>query len=218
MTAQEVEGKLKEFQSNFDSKIKEFEVRNEAANKRADEYKKIAEDKEAEVAKFKEVAQKAENEKKVALEESRKKDISSFVESEKKNARLTPAQAEIATKLMESMTSELEVATFKQKDGKSIVHTQISLMKEFISLLPVSNRFSEISRTFEKTPSIPNGTNEAQVYVEVVQKGSGRIKLPVKDADIAAKIFEYQEEKRKHGVSVSYEDAYIEVDKLSRAA
>lgn len=212
MTVEELEKQLKSFQSDFDQTKKDFELKLSSANKEAESWKKVAETKEAEAKAFKEKAETADKEKAKAYAEKRNNEDKAFLETLKKEGRITPAMQEVAAKLMESMTSDETVATFDTKDGKKIQHTQRSLFMDFMKSFQKSNAYTILSRMPEYTPETPDGTQEEVAFAEVHKDGQ-KVMAHLDDVDLDRQAKAYQEEMRKIGKTIDYSEALIAISK-----
>src|SRR3990167_7864251 len=162
LTLDELTKKFETLTTSVDTMKKDFELKLESAKKDAEQWKTVATQKDEDLKKFKQEAETANKEKEKAYAEKRKQEDKIFLENLKKQGKLTPASQEIATKLMESMTSETVVATFEAKDGKKITHTQLSLFKELLGSLAKSPIFSQMSRTDVAERETPDGDQEKQ--------------------------------------------------------
>lgn len=217
MTVQELEQQLKKFQDDFDTTRKEFQLKLDNAEKDASKWKKISEDKESETRKFQEEAEKAKKERELALAEARKREVKDFFDRMKKEERITPAQEEMAARLAESMTSETEIATFGEKDGKKVSHTQLSLFKELVASMPKRPRTATLTPGGSFSPPTPEGTGEGGTDYQEVWYGGQKVLAQVDDMDLHVKALEYQEAQRAKNVTVSYEDALIEAGRRQAA-
>ena len=213
MTVEELEKQLKSFQSDFESTKKDFALKLESATKDAEQWKSIAAQKEADLKKFQADAEKAQAEAKKTFAESRAKENRLFLDGLKKEGKISPATETLAIKLMESMTQDAVIATFEQKDGKKVEHTQMSLFKEMLSGLAKSPIFREMSRQANARQSVPGEGEEKEAFADIKSAGSTK-RLPLEGMETHLKALEYIEEQRKIGKTVSYEEALIQAEKL----
>ena len=209
MTLQELEKSFGELQSSISVLKKDFDLKLDAANKNAESWKAAAEQKQAELVKYQEDVKKANEDRDKALSEARVSEIKSFVEASVKEGKISPAAKDIVEKLMQSMTGDANIATFEQKDGKKVQHTQLSLFKEFIATMAKSPIFRQMSRSGEVQKSATPAGSEEQQFTEVISGGQKKI-LPADGQDLHLKAIELQEESRKIGKTLSYEDALIQ--------
>lgn len=231
MKPEEIEAKLKEFsmaidtqkktfEIQMDTMKKDFELKLESAQREADSWKANAQKREDEIKKYQEEATKAKKDAEEALAKSREQENKAFAERLKREGRITAAQEEQVIKLMESLISSDAVATFKEKDGSTRSHTQLSLFKQLLSSLPVRVNYSESTYGVPpaaETPEIDGGEKAAQ-FMEVITKNGGKQTLPVQGVEIAEAAEKYMEEKRKAGIVVSYADALIAVSPRKRVS
>lgn len=224
MKIEDVESKLKEiqdkalaqaqeFRSEIDSTKKDFELKIQSADKNAKEYKELAEKREEELRQFKEQFEKDKVEKDKLFKEARENDVKEFVHSLKKNERILPAHEPMVIKLMESMTSESMIMSFKEKDGSERKHSQLSLFKLLLSSLVKGSNFKQFTPTSPQHAETPDNNAsteglEAETFMDVLTEGTVK-RMKVDEADLAAKAYEYQAEQTKRGITVSYEDALI---------
>lgn len=211
-TIEELSKELEGLSSFVGVMKKDFELKLGAAKTEATEWKTVAEKKEAEAKQFKEAAEKAEQDKIKAYQESRIKEMKSFLEESVKTARITPASKVLAEKLMESMTSDATVHTFEDKDGKKTSHTQFSLFKEFVNSLAKSKVFSTLTPAVKQTaqsPIVEEGDKE--IHFQEVKKDGATQNLIVDDYEIGVKALDYQAEMLKIGRKIDYADALIAV-------
>lgn len=219
MTIDELTKKFETLQTGVDVMKKDFELKLENANKDVATFKAIALKKEDELKEFKEKAELAIKEKDKAFAESRKAENLNFLETLKKDAKISPAMAETAAKLMESMTSEVVVATFDAKDGKKIQHTQLSLFKELLASLSKAPVFRSMSQATVATREIPAGTGtEGEKQFVTVKREGGENKYEVDGTELHAAALQFQEDQRKIGRATSYEDALVAAEKILQAA
>lgn len=216
MTIEEMEKQLKSFQSDLETTKKDFQIKLDASNKTAEEWKTVAFKKEEEMKQYKEQAEKAEKDKEKAFAENLKRENKLFLENLKKEGRITPALQVLAEKLMESMTSKETIATFEEKDGKKIDHTQLSLFKQMLSSMKKAPIYSSMSRTEDQKPEIPDADGETH-FMEV-SIGGKKQSLPVDGMELHNEALKYQDEQRAKGKTISYETALIEAEKLMRVA
>lgn len=228
MEMKDVEAKLKLFQDQLSAQKtqaeairKDFTLQLDTAKRDADSWKATAQKREQEIAQFKELAEKEKANSEKLAKESRKREISEFVDSAKKAGKIVPAQEEIVTKLMESLTSEDEVAKFKEKDGSTKNHTQFSLFKAFINSLNKRKEFSELTETpagmsytspdnfSEEDDSMNELPKHFTEYAERSRtKGTS---VTFEGANIAAKAEEYITSMKAKGITVGYADALVAV-------
>lgn len=215
MTIEELQKQFETLTGSVDVMKKEFTVKIDAANKNAEEWKKVAESSAAEVKKLQEEAKKAEEGRVKALSEARKAEVKAFIEAAKKDGRITPAQEELIVKLAESLTSENVVATFEDKDGKKIQHTQISLFKEILGALPKAGRMRQLTPSGTGAPAAPGeGEGAAETATMFVDGKRQTVILDdtALDAETKKVIAEYRERKE----NISYGEAMIIAEKRLR--
>lgn len=219
MTIEELTKKFESMQTEVSVMKKDYELKLDSAQKDAESWKKTAEAKQAEAKKFQEEAEKAKKEKEKAYSEARAKDVQVFLETAKSEGKITPAMQEIAVKLAESMTSEDEIATFGEKDGKKISHTQLSLFKEFVSSLPKIDKTKSLTHgqmIRKETPKSGTGQEEVQTMEAFVNGVKQTVILD--DTALHFKAIELQEEYSKKGQRLDYAEALIQAEKLIRQA
>ena len=221
MTEQEAAQKLKDFQSQIDTMKKDFELKLDSVTKSAESWKSVAEQKQEEIKTLAEKNKKIQEDSDKATKEMREKENKQFAEALVETGRITPAQRDMVFKLMESMTSDVEIAKWgKNKDGSFTSHTQLSLFKEIVNSLAVkksgsSRSTSELTKMADDTNSrlTPDNASSANggETVSVHIYGEGRRDVPLDEADLAAKAFEYQAEQRKIGSIIDYATALLAV-------
>ncbi len=220
---EEIEAKLKEFSSTIDLQKKtfetqittmksDFELKLESAQREVESWKANAQKREEEIKKFQEQAEKSKKEAEAAIAKSREQEIKGFAESLKREGRITPAQEEIVIKLMESMTSDANIHSFKEKDGSTRQHTQLSLFKLLISSLKKSVSYSEESYGVPPAASVPDANADEELPTQrVFSKQGGWQNLQVQGLNVADAAEKYMEEQRGKGKFVTYEQALIAV-------
>ena len=198
---------------------KDMELKLESANKDVAQYKQLAEKREEELRVFKEQSEKDKKERETALAKARETEITVYAEDQVKQGRLLPAQKDSVIAFMKSLTSDTEVISFTEQEGSKRSHSQISLFKELFSKLgvqvPIKKEFTRSDRPMAQLPfaeSKPLKQDDIEMVV-LKEKGNETKKYPTAGAEFAAKIFEYQQDQQKLGKEVSYELAMIEVSR-----
>lgn len=216
MDIKELEKQFSELQGQVGLLKKDFELKLAAANGEAEQWKKIAQQKEADALKFQEDAKKAKEAEAKAFAEARAAENKAFLEKLKAEGRITPAMQDVATKLMESMTSQEIVATFDMKDGKKVSHTQFSLFKEFLSSFQKSSVLKGLTPGGGSAVEVPgDGDGTEQQFTEILQGGQ-KVRVPLDDTNLHMSALEYIEDQKKIGRVVGYADALIEVSKTQK--
>lgn len=216
MDIKELEKKFQELSDNQAKMEKDFTLKLDSAQKDTKQYKELAEKREEELRQFKESAEKSERERKQSMIEANKTGIKEFVEAQIKSGRVIPAHKERLISFMETLSSEEQVVKFKEKDGSTSSHTQLSLFKDLISkmkpVVPIGSEFTVDENMESESPSdeIEGGEMKAEKFMAVRSEGVVH-NYPVKDSDIAEKALQYQEDQKKIGRVVSYEEALIAV-------
>lgn len=225
MTIEELEKKMKALEVTFQEKIdlqaKSFQVKLDAAEKTAEQYKTVAQASEEKAKQFEEKAKKADEEKAKAFVEAKKAEIKAFFEQAKKDGKITPAMEEIAIQLAESMTSETIVATFEKGDGSKTTHTQLSLFKAFISSFGKTRMFQEHTNTSvparQASPAGGRAEDGEEQFAEVIYGGVKK-PMPLEDTELHERAVAFQDSERAAGRSVGYSDALIAASKAARQA
>jgi len=210
MDIKELEKKFTELSDNQEKIQKDFTLKLESAQRDAKQFKELAEKREEENRQLKDRAESAEKEKAKAFSESKKAEVKSFVEAQVKAGKIIPAHKEAVVSFMESLTSEGEVASFTDKNGSKVSHSQLSLFKDIISkmkqVVPVNSEFS----VHEVVDGEESGDTTEEKFMEVRSEGTIQ-KLPLQDEALALKAFEYQAEQLKLGRTIDYGEALIAV-------
>lgn len=218
MTDAEIQAKFKSFEESISLAKKDFEVKLEAANTDAKQWKETAQKNAEALKEFEAKAKKSEEDRQKLVAENRKNEIKAFVDLMKKEGRIIPAQEEAVAKLMESMTSESTVHTFAAKDGSSVNHTQYSLMKQFISSLQPHKAFVSMTPAAGSVARVvPSGQEEQQHFTEI-KRGGAVITAQVDEFDMDVQAKSYISSQAALGKHVSYEDALIEISRQQKAA
>lgn len=216
-TPEELEKMFTDLQDQQAKSEKEFNQKLEMAQRDTKQYKELAEKNAEALRNFQQDSEKRDKEQKEAIAKARLTEDSEFVESQIKAGRIIPAMKEKVITFMKSLTSETAVMEFKEKDGSTRSHTQISLFKEMLlkmkPVMPVGSEFSVAD--VAEIEEIDGTQKPVEVFTEVFDKGE-RKKLPVEGADLAAKAFEYQAHMQKLGKVIEYADALIAVEKLGK--
>ena len=211
MTVEEVMKKFDDLTVKVDAMKKDYDLKLDSANKEAQSWKKVAEQKQDEIASFKESTEKEIKDREKQFAEMRAAENLKFAEELVAKDVLTPALKDTAVRLMSAMTSEKESISYQEKDGKKVSHTMLSLFKEFISALPKGNRLKAITNRTAPKVEIPSeaktGTEDLR-YMEV-HRGGKKEMLPVEGDDLHSRALEFQQEQKKIGRVVSYGDALI---------
>lgn len=219
MTEEEITRKFKSFEEQLGAMKKDFEVKLEAANTDAKQWKETAEKNATALKQFEQKAKDAEEARLKLLAENRKAEIKSFVDQAKKEGRIIPAQEEALTKLMQSMTSEAVVHTFKAKDGAETSHTQYSLMKQFIASLAPHKAFVSILQPNggQITRLNPTGA-DIEVHMTEIKRGGTVVSAVVDEYDTDLQANKFIADQAQLGRRVSYEDALIEISRQKKQA
>lgn len=196
---------------------KDFELKLEGAKRDAAEYKSIAEKAQEDLKTFKVDAEKAQKEKEKAFAELRANENKNFLEGLKKVGKITPALQEIASKLMESLTSEAVVHTFEGKDGKKTSHTQLSLFKELLNGFSTAPILRNMSQTPAGVREIPGEQAGEKTFVKVLT-GGGVQSYELDGADLDSAANQYIQDQKSLGRTVSYADALIAAERLMKQA
>lgn len=220
MTPQEIEAKLKSMESNFDAKLdatkKEYDLKLDAASKDAANWKTVAEQSQADAKKFQEEVAKQKKEKDEIARKSAEAENKVFVEKLKESGKVVPAQEEFIVKLMGSMSQDSEVLKFKEADGSETSHTQLSLFKKFLESLEPRVSYDTFSGGSIQSKLVPDKQGQEQFMT--IKTKAGDQTLPIKDADLATKVFEYMEQRAKENRPVTYEEALIAVSPKRKIA
>lgn len=218
MTDAEITAKFKSFEDNIGLMKKDFEMKLEAANTDAKQWKETAEKNATALREFEAKAKKAEEDRVKLLAENRKVEIKSFVDLMKKEGRIIPAQEEVLTKLMESMTSESTVHTFEAKDGSKIAHTQYSLIKKFIESMNPHKAFVSMTPSGGSVTRVLPGEEAGEVHFTEIKRGGVKINAIVDEYDTDQLAKNFIDSQAKLGRKVSYEDALLEISRQQKAA
>lgn len=223
-TPEELEKMFSDLSDRQSKQEKEFELKLESANRTAKEYKEIAEKTEEKLRTFQQDTEKREKEQKEALLKSKETEVSEFVESQVKAGRIIPALKAKAIAFMKSLTSEGEVLKFSEKNGATVTHTQLSLFKDLITkmtpVVPVGSEFSIVETVASETPDSEDGVvpaAPAKHFTDIVVGGQKK-KVEVDEMDIAVKALQFQEESRKNGKPISYDEALIAIYPKNKSA
>lgn len=213
-TVDDLKKQYSEMNARVSAMQKDFELKLESANRTADEWKKQAEKREEDLRSYQEKHEKEEKERLAAAAKAKESDILGFAESQIKAGKITPAVKDKIVAFMKSLNAESAVLEFTESDGSKRTHTQISLFREIIGnlkpIVPVGKEFTRSGNQSVESPSDSETDQETEQFMEVHAPG-GKKTLPVAEADLAAKAFEYQEKNK-----VSYEDALVAVSKLQK--
>lgn len=217
-TMEQLEQDFKSFQEESKKKVdaleKTFEARLKAAEDKAQASDTAAVNAEKALLEFKEKAKKESEEAAKKLAEARREDIKAFVEKAVKEGRLLPAAKEFAIQLLGSMTSDVTVATFEEKDGSKKQHTQYSLMRALIEILPAHKGFTEHTVTGKKKVENPGAQTEKTFTT--IKKSGENMEVEVDEQDLHEKAVAYQDEQRAQNKSVSYDEALIYVSRKEK--
>lgn len=220
-TIEELEKLFTETQTQVSVMKKDFELKLDSANKTAKEYQELATAREEDLRKYKQEKEATELKHKQDLAKSRETEISEFVEAQCKAGKIIPAFKERLTAFMKSLTSESEVMKFTEADGSTRTHTQISLFKELLSkiLKPVMPLEEELSTHEQFSETTEEGEDASKkTHFTEINVGGEKKRVQVDEVDIAAKAYKFQDEQKKLGRDVTYEDALIAVYPKKRPA
>ena len=217
-TLEQLAADMEKLTTTFETKEKEFKVLLQASNDQAAQWKTVAEQSQAKILKLEEDAKKAEANTLKLKTEAIVAENRAFVEAKKKEGILTPAMAIFAESLMGSMTSDAEVVKFTEKDGRAVVHTQLSLFKAFIGTLKKAVSYGPISPGSRQVAGAPVHEAGEVRKMEVTVKSLGRVEATLDDYDLHMKALEFQAERAKSGKTITYEEALIEASKQEKDA
>lgn len=211
MDIKELEKKFSDLSATVDVMRKDYDLKLDTAQKETASWKENAQKREDEIRILREKTEKAEKDAKEASQKARASEIKAFASELKKNGKITPAQEEMIIKLMESMTSDAAIMTYKEKDGSDRTHNQLSLFKAILQGIKTQVVYGEMTHAGAYSPSAPDSDQETEQFQEVITKGGGRTMLPKSEQALADAAEKYMEDQRVRGIVVSYGDALLAV-------